>query len=212
MLPLSLYKRVVSFVKEALAPAQCIGCGDFGVWLCEECETLTDLKPVAPSNYPHLDGVVAAARYEGVIRDLIHAFKYEGIVEVGKHLGDVAVRSWDESSKECIVTAVPLHPSRRRERGFNQSEVVAQKIAESCGMTYLSLLSKKRATRPQADLTRRERLSNLADIFESNYSLWGSRVLLVDDVLTTGSTLSECARVLKEAGADKVYGLVLSKV
>lgn len=209
---MSLYKRILGFVKDALAPAQCLGCGVFGTWACADCRAMIHAQPVPLSNYPYLDGVTAVARYEGAMREMIHAFKYEGLLEIGSVLSEMAVRNWEGNPGRYVVTAVPLHPARQRTRGFNQAELVAKDFATAVGVEYLPLLSKKVATKAQADLTRRERLSNVADIFESNYSLWGSRILLIDDVLTTGSTMSECAKALKAAGADRVYGLVLSKV
>jgi ComF family protein len=108
---------------------------------------------------------------------------------------------------------VPLHPARERARGFNQAQLLAELLAKSSGLPLVSALQRVRYTTTQTAFDRAERMQNLRNAFRlrKKMDVRGSRVLLIDDVLTTGSTLSECARVLKKAGALCVYAATAAR-
>ncbi|MBA2242324.1 MAG: ComF family protein [Chthoniobacterales bacterium] len=108
---------------------------------------------------------------------------------------------------------VPLHPARKRERGFNQAELLAQSLSARAGLTMREPLERIRYTTTQTAFDRTERMENLRDAFRlrKKANVRGLRVLLIDDVLTTGSTLSECARVLKAAGAISVHAATAAR-
>src|SRR5262249_21837498 len=112
-----------------------------------------------------------------------------------------------------LVVPVPLHPARKRERGFNQAELLARELSRSRGLSLGKALDRIRYTTTQTQFDRNERMENLKDAFRLRHgcNVQGLRMLLVDDVLTTGSTLSECASVLKRAGAHAVHAVTVAR-
>ena len=159
----------------------------------------------------------AVAIYEGVMRECIHLFKYAGKRALSEALGELMVvfidDQWGKESFDLIVP-VPLHPRRKRERGFNQAELLTLPVK-----THLNIpidtknLIRNRPTRTQTTLDRKERIENVKGAFEIRaLSPFTDRhILLVDDIFTTGATLNECSRTLMEAGARKVYALTLAR-
>jgi ComF family protein len=115
--------------------------------------------------------------------------------------------------KRFIVTAVPISKSRKKWRGFDQSREVAKILAKKFNLEYMDTLGKKE-TKPQVGLKRVERIKNIQNnifITDKELNLGGSRVVMIDDVYTSGSTLEECAKILRQAGAREVWGMVLSR-
>ena len=159
----------------------------------------------------HFDSAIAAYRSRGVVRKLVHAFKYgrqrhlrHPLAEwLGETMRDPRLRD----RRFDMIVPVPLHPARERERGFNQATLLAELLARQVAVPLRPALERIRYTRTQTAYDRAERMENLHDAFRlrKNMNVRQLHVLLIDDVLTTGSTLSECARVLKEAGAISVY-------
>jgi ComF family protein len=199
----------ISFVK----PPICSCCGlpffDCGGTdhLCSECISLPQYFSIARS----------VGRYETTLRDAIHRFKYKGKIAVGEALGRLmAEYKFDSFSIEdySLIMPVPLHRRRLRERGFNQSLVLAKEVAgrHSINLDFTTL---KRViyTEPQVNLDRKKRGSNVKGAFKITDSerVKGKRVVLIDDVYTTGSTLRECARVLIRSGAADVAALTLAR-
>src|SRR5262249_55982024 len=160
---------------------------------------------------------VAAYRGHGIVRDVIHEFKYNRQIHL-RHLVGRWLRTAldDERLHECefdIIVPVPLHPARQRERGFNQADLLAELLSTHASVPCRRLLKRVRYTTTQTALDRSERMENLHNAFRlrKNADVRGLRVLLIDDVLTTGSTLSECARVLKGAGAISVHAATAAR-
>ena len=165
----------------------------------------------------HFDAAVAAYRGRSVVRDVIHEFKYNRQMHL-RHL----VARWlraaldDERLRDRqfdIIVPVPLHPARQRERGFNQASLLAELLAAHTSIPCKPMLKRIRYTTTQTALDRFERIENLHNAFRlrKKTDVRGLRVLLIDDVLTTGSTLSECARVLKRAGARAVHAATAAR-
>jgi ComF family protein len=160
-----------------------------------------------------VDGTVSPFLYEGVCRDLVLALKYQGRTSLVPFLADrmaeEVVRQMGLPATEADrILPVPLHPTRLRERTFNQAELLARALADRMGIPCEeNLLIRCRPTQPQAELTREERSRNVRGAFDlrSGSGLRGSRLLLVDDVLTTGATAEACAALLKKAGARSVW-------
>src|SRR6188472_4062689 len=233
-----LFQAAVSL----LYPATCTICGknvQAGEYLCNACEAKI-VRIVPPfcerCSEPfegdintaftcancahrtiHFNAPVAAYRGRGIVRDVIHEFKYNRQIHL-RHL----VARWlraaldDErlrSQQFHVVLPVPLHPARQRERGFNQATLLAELLSAHAAITCRPLLKRIRYTTTQIALDRSERMENLHNAFRlrKNTDVRGLRVLLIDDVLTTGSTLSECARVLKRAGAKSVYAATAAR-
>jgi ComF family protein len=150
--------------------------------------------------------------YEGTLRQLIHLFKYSGMRALARPLGDVLAGALPRDRQFDAVTAVPLHWRRRWQRGFNQSELLGKAIARRRGIPLIHVLRRGAATRAQAGLSNSQRRENVAGAFRARHRVAGLRILLVDDVMTTGATVSACARALKKAGARSVAVLTLARV
>jgi len=156
-----------------------------------------------------LAGFVAAWYFEegGPVQALVHALKYEGMTglggEFGRALGE-RIRDSGYGGADAVVP-LPLHRSRRRERGFNQSECIARGVSSVTGIPVAgNLVRRSRFTRSQTPLSPGERSENLRGAFRGSGRSAGATLLLVDDVVTTGATMRECARALRSAGARAV--------
>ena len=150
--------------------------------------------------------------YEGTLREAIHKFKYEGKTALAEPLGDWLAAL---ASKEChLIIPVPLHKRRLRERGFNQSLLLAKRLGRALKLPvdYQSLI-RTRPTPPQINLSREERLRNVRGAFAigDRSKVSGRSILLIDDVITSGATVGECARTLLKAGAASVEVLALAR-
>lgn len=148
------------------------------------------------------------------LQNAICSFKYRGKVGMAKPLASLMIRSMPASIKADVVVPVPLHPSRLRAREFNQSLLLADQIGRHMGLSVLATtLIRVVATDPQTTLTRHERLRNLRRAFavRNPPTVIGRRILLVDDVFTTGATLNECAKTLLKVGAESVSAITLAR-
>jgi competence protein ComFC len=151
------------------------------------------------------------------MRELIHGLKYGGEVWLAAPLSDFLAWGFrDPRLSGCrfdAVVAVPLHPLRKREREFNQAELLGRRLAKQKGLPFCDALERVRYTVTQTHFDRRRRIQNLRDAFalRRDVAVRGKDLLLVDDVLTTGSTLDECARVLLRAGAQSVRALTVAR-
>ena len=162
---------------------------------------------------PWYEKACAYGSYDGELRELIHLLKYEQVVPAadvlgGKLAGAIAKL---EVPRPVLMIPVPLHSSKRRQRRFNQAELIARAALKRSAMPgaelATNLLVRQRATVSQIGLTRPQRAENIRGAFRVKHpeKIAGRTILLVDDVLTTGTTASECARVLRKAGAEKVW-------
>jgi len=159
----------------------------------------------------------AYGSYESGLRELIHLLKYNQVRPAANVLGRMLAEAVEDfqalfGETDLLVVPVPLHSTKLRQRGFNQSELIARaalKVNSSAGRFQLSLglLERRRETKSQIGLSRHQRRENIRGAFVVTRprEVAGREVLLVDDVFTTGTTVSECARILRRAGASKVY-------
>jgi ComF family protein len=152
-----------------------------------------------------------------VVRQIIHEFKYNRQIHL-RHLVARWLGAALDDERLCgrrfdLIVPVPLHPARQRERGFNQAGLLAKLLARQSSIPVKPLLERIRYTNTQTALDRSERMENLHNAFRlrKNADVRGLRMLLVDDVLTTGATLNECARVLKRAGALSVHAATAAR-
>lgn len=158
------------------------------------------------------DQVYAFGAYEGTLRKLIHIFKFEGVRTLDRPLGAFLAQALPREASFDAIVPMPLHWLRRWHRGFNQSELLARQIGRRWSTPVIRAVRRKKNTAPQAGLTSAQRRANMQGAFEARGSeLAGKRILLIDDVLTTGSTASACARALKRAGAAHVTFLALAR-
>lgn len=225
-------RRIEKAALDLLFPHWCIGCGREGTCLCVSCrESFTAIKPpVCPrcgrptydppscpdcSNWPeNIDGVRAPFFFDGLLREAIHHFKYRSLKALAPELaGMLSTYLLDNPLPgECLVP-VPLHRKRLRERGYNQSALLARELSRNSGIPVIEdCLQRAGNTPPQArSPSREERHRNVAGAFRcTDDRLRGKRVVLIDDVSTSGATLNAAAAVLKSAGAESVWGLVLA--
>jgi len=170
---------------------------------------------------PEFERAVSFGEYGDALRGLIRLLKYEQVSPVAGPLGGMLARAMMElmpmgQGNKPVLIPVPLHKSRRHARGFNQSELIAQAAARRLPQkleVLRGVLIRQRDTASQVGLSREERIKNVRDAFRVTDSgrVQGRDVLLVDDVMTTGTTLSECARVLKQAGAKRVLAATVAR-
>ena len=184
---------------------------------CRVCTAYSEFElcQACASSGRRFDGVRAPYRYEGSIRQAILALKYGGIKAAAPQLGDIMADYVQANPLPGdLIAPVPMHPSRRRERGYNQAELLARPVAERCDIPYQGdLLVRTRRVDPQAGMaSAATRAINVADsvAVPRPDDVNGAQIILVDDVATTGSTLDACAAVLKEAGAASVWCLTLA--
>lgn len=152
--------------------------------------------------------------YEGVLRELIHLYKYDGIRTLRRPLGDLLAVSLPRTERFDLITPVPLHWRRLWQRGFNQSDLLARDLSRRSGIPVARLLRRVRSTSSQAGLSNSSRRRNVTNAFRcrSAEAAAGKRILLIDDVMTTGSTGAACASALKRAGAERVALLTIARV
>jgi competence protein ComFC len=165
----------------------------------------------------HFDCAVAPYRSRGVVREFIHRFKYERHFYLRRPLANWLAESLEDeriaSQPFDALVPVPLHSARYRERDFNQAEVLAKLLAKRAGKPVLRALKRIRYTTTQTRLDRQERMENLRNAFRVRHAsaVHSRHLILVDDVFTTGSTVEECARVLRQAGAASVRVVTVAR-
>ena len=163
---------------------------------------------------PGFDSLRSPYRFEGPVRDAVHALKYRGVRAAADSLGALIAEYLNSNPAPAdVLVPVPLHPRRLRSRGYNQSALLAREIGKALDLPVLEdHLKRTRNSRPQVEAeSQQERRNNVAGSFECLADATGLTALLIDDVATTGSTLSECAHALKEAGATTVHALTLAR-
>lgn len=221
---------------DLIYPPKCLVCGDMQPkYFCDEC--LSDIVWIKPPVCSYcgmpvddrncrecveidfaFDSARSAAVYDGALKDAIHQFKYSGHKALGPILAELVIRYLREKTErlrlvDCVIP-VPIHSSRLRQRGFNQSEILADEIGQAFSLPVLcGNLTRTRSTRPQVNLPKDQRRENVADAFcvESKDGVEGRNILLIDDVFTTGSTSDAATRALKDAGAKAVHVLTLAR-
>lgn len=224
--------RLGTAALDLLFPSRCLGCGKEGSLICPTCrDKLPAITPPVchrcgtpqPSNelcsaclnHRHdIDGIRSPFRFEGVIRRAVHQLKYNNL----RHMaGSLAGLLGDYLSANPIpgevLVPVPLHPRRLRERGYNQSHLLAKKLCRLAGLPVMAdCISRKRQASPQTKTaSANQRRNNVAGAFICRGSLKGKKIILIDDVATSGATLDACAAALKSAGAASVWGLTIAR-
>lgn len=204
---------VLDLLKDLLFPFFCIGCNKEGEWWCENCLKKVNFQPFKITTEGALDSATALFCYseQKELAKLIHDFKYNYVEEIKTIWKRIIFSTNLVLDPKTIVISIPLHQSRFRERGFNQAEIIGRLVAERYQLAFdCQNLKRNKVTKQQAKLTKGDRLLNVNGAFSWMNKTAPQNVLLVDDVYTTGATMGECAKVLKQNGATTVRGLVLA--
>jgi competence protein ComFC len=203
----------------------CIFCGEKktegkrfrgGCGICSECNVKIERTPIGGTfeGRGNVEYVIAALFYEGLTRDAIMRYKFEGWscnANAFYYIMKQCTEQFPHLKEFDLSIPVPLSFERYRERGFNQSLPLAKAVADAAGIKCgKDLLVKIRNTKRQSRLTSDERVNNVFNAYIAMPEVKGKRIILVDDIYTTGATMDECARTLKEAGAAEVIGVSLS--
>jgi ComF family protein len=227
---------------DLLYPIVCVGCRQPGTLYCPDCresvrrvapplcplcgtpQDKAELCPRCARNFSDerpspIDGMRAVAYLEGSMREAIHALKYDYIRGLAVPLGEMLAEYYRNAPLPAdVIVPVPLHRRRKRERGYNQSALLAQQLGSAVQIPVrLDLLRRHRYTRSQTRLNPQQRSQNVHGAFSCAslpgvvQAIAGQRLLLVDDVLTTGATLRECAQVLRDCGARSIWALTLAR-
>ncbi len=227
-------RKTCDFFLDFLFPKKCVGCGKEGEWLCKKCENkiirvasfvcprcncLTEKGQFCSSCrlYTNLTGVLASAYYDqGPLKEIIWSYKYEYIIDLHNILSDLLIGCLIKKPfpVNSIIIPVPLHKKRKRQRGFNQSELLARDISLRINLEMKTdILERHKLAVPQMKLSGGERRKNVCDVFSciNQDVVVGKIIILVDDVATTLATLEECAKVLRALGARQIWGLVVAR-
>lgn len=221
-------------------PRICVGCQDWGYNLCPNClnRVKVNLKRICPScNRPSLhgfihancrkkltlDGLTTIFEYSGIVEKIIKEIKFEFIYDQFKELMELAVSCLGEDvgfsnnfDSKMILIPIPLHTKRLRWRGFNQSELLGKCLAKKLGIKIAPrLLQRIKNTQTQSLLKKEDRQTNIKNAFIVNPNfpkkfLYNSKLIIFDDIWTTGATMRECAKVLKQNGVKFVWGVTLA--
>ncbi len=232
------WKHILRKVPDLFIPPVCLSCHSrikrSEYPLCEPClEAITVLEDeglcavcgspmvdntceVCWENTIYFDLGRSVFRFDGAIQQLIHALKYNGSTAVAKWFARRAaefVRMHQHFGGIDLIMAVPLHRVRRRERGYNQSDLIAKQLARFLGIAYCEPVFRKHYTLSQTRLSKQERLKNLKAAFglKPNLDLTGKKILLVDDVFTTGSTVNEISKALRAANPAEIRVLAMAR-
>ncbi len=208
---------IANWLQDLIFPPVCGNCGRVDFRFCAGC--LRELEQAAVEATAGawdvasaLDGLIATGAHRGILQSAARAFKYEGAVDLAAPLAHrllIALQSavWQVDA----VVPVPLFADREADRGYNQSALLSRQLTAATGIrSRAECLRRVRNTNQQALLSGADRRENVRDAFEANEDARGLSILLVDDVITTGSTLRECAIALRENGAIAVYGIAVS--
>jgi competence protein ComFC len=211
---ISLVKAVTSFLIETIFPHFCIGCNKYKVIFCSNCYEQIEFLgfEVADPN------TLVACKYSGIVENMVHEYKYKGVKDLGKIIARIMFYSLDLPKVDLLVP-VPLDNKKRRLRGFSQTEEIAKELSILTQTPHKNLLMKTKSTVSQMSLDSKEdRERNLEGAFVINEveidlldgpdltkNNTDKKILLIDDIFTTGSTVNECSKVLNQAGFKNIF-------
>ena len=229
--PFLFFKDALSVLADFVYPPSCVLCKkdlDHHQTFCDACQSIlissadpiiqsdpSDFRNLSDSLY--LDGIVSAWPFTDEMEKIIHLMKYQyrpGLCKMMGHLLGEIVKPVLGNAEEFAVVPIPLHPVRKRERGYNQSEKLSRGLAEELACPiHPGILKRIRYTDTQTALNAEERQKNVSDVFQVRPKKLGEikHILLLDDVITTGATMNQCAKKLRECGAEKIIGVSLSR-
>jgi ComF family protein len=211
-----------NFLLDIVFPRFCLVCQKEGTYLCQDCRSTLEILSSHKKYYgKNISDLYFALPYQNfLIRNLIKKFKYEPFVkELGKALSSLIIDHLNLLDNKpdflnFLLIPVPLEKRKLKWRGFNQAEEIGKELAAFLKTPLIpDVLIKTKETPAQVELSDEERKENVKNAFlcKNPEKIKGKKILLVDDVFTTGSTMEECARILKEAGAEKIIGVAVAR-
>lgn len=233
-----MLKQIQNFCLDVLFPIECISCGDEGKFLCDNCFLDIELnkKQDCPrcrketklgnfckdcENTSRLNGIIVSASYENdLLQKTIHTLKYKYIEELAKPLSKILISGLKKTlfkekvDHDFIILPIPLHKHKLRERGFNQSELLGQEVANYFKLTYFNnVISRIKKTKSQMSLNPIYRRKNIKGAFvcDKPELIKNKKIILIDDVCTTSATLEECAKSFYDFKPKEIWGLVLAR-
>ena len=206
--------QAAEWLQDLIFPPTCGHCGRVDFRFCPACLRELEQAPMALSQMrvESLDALRATGGHHGVIQNAVHAFKYDDARELAAPLADRLFKALRLLNLPIdALVPVPLFADRHAERGYNQSELLCQQLALKTGIPARpTVIERIRQTSQQATLSGFERQDNVKDAFAASADVMGLSVLLVDDVATSGSTLRECAKALRQQAAGPICGIAVS--
>lgn len=216
--------KFLFFLKSLFFPKECLDCGKLGEFICSDCLKKIPIRPSKPPEkiryQDYLDQVHVASFYANqILAKLIDLYKFHYQENLGTILSQIAIDYLKKNQltttlADFILIPLPLHRRRYLERGFNQSQIIAQNIKQYLNTPLIDdSLIRTKYTKHQTKLNMNKRLKNISGVFSitNKQKIIGKKILLIDDVVTTGASLNEAAKILRQNGAIKVIGLVLAK-
>lgn len=212
-------RALLGHALDLIYPPRCLGCGAFGRWLCPSCLAGAERleQPLWVATGQSAEGTVlpvwSYGRHEGVLRESVHRLKYQDAMALAEPIAALmAAAGRSVSARADALVAVPLHRRRERERGYNQSRLLARHLGALIGLPLVEgQLLRLRDTPSQVHMSSEERLANVSGAFEASVELRDRRVVLVDDVCTSGATLLACAEAVASVGGKAVAALTFTR-
>lgn len=212
-----IIKKIKNLIFDTIFPITCLGeCGKFDIWLCKKCLSKIKINPnCLHLEKKNLNGLYYACSYKNeLVQKIIHTFKYKYIEDLQYPLSKIINASLPKNATFDLIAFVPLHRKKELIRNFNQTYLLAKSISIKLNIPITKgVLQRKKTTLPQAQLDEEARQQNIKNAFicKNKKAVINKKILLVDDVYTTGSTMNECAKILKNSGAKQVWGIVIAK-
>lgn len=211
---MNIFFKVKNFVINLLFPDKCIFCNDVipigsGKWICPDCMEFTNI------NTESYGGVLYLYVYEGYVREMLHRFKYYNHPEYAVKLGELTaqrIRKADIRDADLIIP-VPMHEIKKRKRGYNQAELLAEETGKILSINVNTVaLIRNEYTKAQSLVKMGDRAENVRNVFKvtDKTMIEGKNIILIDDIYTSGSTMSACVKELKGAGAKNIYLVVVA--
>lgn len=213
---------------EYIFPPRCVFCNEIlnagtPIYICEKCADKIEYynNCINSLNLPrnietYCDGMVCVGRYSDSLKNSLKKFKFSNKPSYYRAFGKLLalkVQNTIQFENIDLIISVPLHKNRQKRRGYNQAELVARSVAKQLEVPFKGdVLVKTSESRSQSVLSRNERFSNLEGLFNVNKAetIFNKNILLIDDIITTGSTINQCSRVLKQAGANSIIAGVIA--
>jgi len=224
--------KIGEYLLGFIFPKFCVGCRQESSFLCQNCQnkiikiktrTCLGCQRISEEgicskckkDLPITKSIIFGYHKDPILKELIHNLKYEGIYPIAEILSKMLIKKLENFifPKDSTIIPVPLHRKRFAQRGYNQSELIAQKLAGHFHWKLNSkLLIRQINTKPQINLKHHDRLTNMKNAFSinTNENFPNGTIILLDDVVTTGATIGECAKVLRAGGANRIWVITLA--